>query len=202
MTNESIYIWGDGHRSHVNCCTKTGYDARPFDTIEQHDQHLIDAVEALPDGCTLIDGGDISMGGKNKVFINTNNYFKQIQKKRINLICLYGNNDNHIQHFLDNQMYDSTTIDGIMFYESYRWKYKGRNFFASHYPYEIWDGSDHGTIHTHFHSHHELPTSEKILRFCLSCNLFDCKPVLLDDIIGYADEKIKKYGDAVYVNRH
>lgn len=199
--DKQIYVWSDVHMRHANILQ---YDNRPFKTLAEHDRHMMRMVECLPDNCTLIDFGDFSMGGKTAVLENFTNYINLLYRKNINLIYCFGNHCNHLKKYLEDAGIQANwvTTKGVKFVDTYYFKYKDRNFVASHHPYEIWPGCDEGSIHLHGHTHKEMATSEKTLRFCMSANVIGYRPMLLDDIIVLADKKIAQYGDEAIVKRH
>lgn len=98
---------------------------RPFETIEEHDNHLISQINhmVLPDD-TLFVLGDFG----------DNEALSKIGCKEVHLIR--GNHDESPIGF--------TTINDTMF---------ANGFWLSHYPHRFWPKSHYGSIHLFGHTH-------------------------------------------------
>lgn len=193
---DNIFVWGDQHRSHQNILA---FDNRPFTTIEDHDRHLINEVEKLPNDSTLIDLGDFSLGGRRKCEDNFNQYIQQLHGKNISLVYLFGNHDHCIRNLIK---YDKYKFPNVSFRDNYTLYVNKQRFVFYHYPVDYWEDSDTGSIMVHGHVHKELTENESMLRFCCSANIINYKPISLNEVLKMAGIKREKYGEAVYRKRH
>lgn len=151
---------------------------RNFDTLEEHDQTLVDNInKCAKENDTIYFLGDFSFGGIDQIW----NFRKQLNCKNIHLI--FGNHDQHIgsnkQIVVDPERF--CEISGYQ-PDPYK-KYQGKSYvnvseiFAStryylhshicgqdmvlcHFAFRVWDKSHHGTWNLYGHSHGTLEDYE------------------------------------------
>lgn len=134
----NFYFSSDLHLSHANILK---YDPRPFKTIYEHDQAIINNINATCEPESLLFLlGDISMG-KDMDYID--GLLNQIQCQTV---LIKGNHDKHLKqsflnkHFIDDRDYlELRTSAG--------------KFILSHFPFYSWDGSHRGNVHLFGHVH-------------------------------------------------
>lgn len=188
----NIFFSSDFHYNHKNIvrgCTnweidKNGQKCRNFDTLEEHDQTLVDNInKTIKENDILYFLGDWSFNGISNIWI----FRKQIKCKTIHLI--FGNHDHHIvnDRVLPNCIYDSAKTRGLIIdgdiktqkeddYSHYEYttnEVRARELFTSvdyykeitidkqkiilfHFAQRVWNKSHHGAIHLYGHSHNTI----------------------------------------------
>lgn len=158
-----VFLSSDTHISHLNIMK---YCNRPFSSIEEHDDTLINNWNA-----TVSKHDDIYFLGDfcfSKDRENTKKIFNKLQG---NKYCLKGNHDRN----------DVLQLPWAFIKDTYMLKYKDFLFWLSHYPHRSWPNSFHGSFHCYGHCHGSMPNYGKSCDVGVDC--WNYKPVLIDDII-------------------
>lgn len=167
----NIFFTSDTHYGHSNIVkgttrwdlngqTRGNRSVRDFDTLEEHDQAIVDGINSfVGENDILYHLGDWSFAGLDNIF----KFREQLKVKTIHL-C-FGNYDHHIR----NNKVRSGTLAEIESFKKLSTKelftstqdtinvsIKGKRFFMSHYAHRIWDKSHHGVCHLYGHSHSSL----------------------------------------------
>jgi len=175
----NFYFSSDWHLAHKNILE---YDERPFNTIQQHDQAIINNVNKVCEPTSLLFIlGDLSMG-KDINYIES--LLNQIQCK---MVLIKGNHDKHLKdsflksHFIDVRDYLELKSS------------KGK-FILSHFPFYSWDGSHRGTPHLYGHIHkNKANLNGKHFNVGI-CNSQSYSPFSLEDILKVTDkQELGKY---------
>ncbi len=181
----NIWFTSDTHFGHKNIVLATSSwpdreeKCRRFDSLEEHDQTLIDNINKLvkPDHI-LYHMGDWSFGGHE----NIKKYRSKINCKNIHLIL--GNHDQHIEP--KDSPYRGC-FSSIKHVNSFSLRLEGNftktKFFMSHYSHQVWPNSHHGSIHLFGHSHGTLLGIGKSMDVGVDTNNF--YPYHLDEIMFY-----------------
>lgn len=175
-----IYFTSDLHLNHQNIIH---LQDRPFDTVEEMNQILIDNINARvrPED-TLYLLGDISFRGNVE---SANAHIKKINCK--NLYYIKGNHD---------RQYDETLFKGIYDIAEIRETVGGEKHIIvlCHYPMLEWNHYYRGAIHLHGHIH-SLPgeynqrnKDEGIRRYDVGVDANDYMPVSLQEILAFMKE--------------
>lgn len=186
----NVWFTSDTHFGHANIVRGTSkwgdsdggvhgkQRTRNFDTLEEHDETLIDNINKLVlPGDTLYHLGDWSFGGLE----NVGKFRRKLNCKNIHLI--YGNHDHHIERnrtvpnlrlvtpFSDTLEFgkprgglhddDISTRDLFSSCKYYfTGKICGQSIVTSHYAMRTWDKGHHGTWMLFGHSHGTLSDYE------------------------------------------
>ncbi len=193
----SLFFTADTHFGHTNLTRagRTPEKARPFDTVEEHDDYLVrqwNAVVRPHD--TVYHLGDVcwGRGGVEK--------FKILERLNGNIHLIRGNHDRDIKghgnlhrcRWILGQ--DVVNRPGDRFetiQDLFTLKHNGRKIVLCHYPLTEWDSSFHGSIHLHGHCHHNLPQDPDRLRQDIGVDGWDWTPVSVEAVFTLMDEKAK-----------
>lgn len=167
----NTWITSDTHYSHKNLIRGVSNwedksKCRPFDTIEEHNQMLVDNINACAkEGDKLYLLGDVSFGGLSQLW----NFIKQLHCTDIELV--YGNHDLHIlrDKTLPNVFRDTNweftensedAVDKVTAQELFssvqhykEIKHAGIRICAFHYPIGSWNKIGYGAINLFGHCH-------------------------------------------------
>jgi len=161
------YVIGDTHFNHHNII---GYCNRPFNTIDEMNEHMITEWNKIVQPTDIVYHlGDFGF------FRNVEDILHIRKQLKGNIFLCKGNHDRKAivnkGGFSDLQL-------------AYVLKYKDIKFFLSHYPMMEWEGD--ALIHGHIHNNY---LTDMPLAFNVSVEVTDYKPVPLDDIVV----KVKEY---------
>lgn len=170
--NQNVWFSSDFHYGHSSIVrgeskweNKRG--CRDFDTLKEHDETLINNINAVvKENDILFFLGDWSFGGfkDNEAFENVYLFRSKLKCKNIHFIL--GNHD----HIIDDNKGDKDGVKPRDLFKSVS-QYKeiriiddlngdGKalkyNFFLCHYAMRVWNKSHHGAIHLYGHSHNTL----------------------------------------------
>jgi len=132
---------------------------RPFDTLEEHDDTLVNNINACVNkNDTLWHMGDWSFGGIRSVL----EFRERLNCKNIIIVC--GNHDHHIRNNRAIPIGDPQDVkEGIRAHtlftkvREYRMvKIQDQPIVMSHYAMRVWEGSHKGFWMLHGHSHGSL----------------------------------------------
>ncbi len=125
----NVFVTGDQHFGHKNIIR---YGSRPYNSVEEMDNALIGAWNNIvTKNDIVLHLGDFSFG-KPQLYLERLNY------KQIYLVV--GNHDKKLKHF----DFVCDKLDIVL----------GKIIIVcSHYPFESWDRSHHGSYHLHAHCH-------------------------------------------------
>lgn len=179
-----IYFCSDTHLGHFNICR---YCDRPFDTIEEHDETLVNNWNTVVDKKdTVYHLGDLaflrgrnktkkladlcnSLNGKKYLILGNHDREKQIVKAGIDFEILGHYYDLTIQ---DPEMGKTSVV-------------------LCHYPIERWNKKHFGSIHLHGHSHNTLK-SEGVARMDVGVDAHEYFPISFEEIkIRFTQELMK-----------
>jgi calcineurin-like phosphoesterase family protein len=161
-----IFFTADTHYGHTNVIR---HDTRPFKTIQEHDETLIDnwnkTVGATDEVWHL---GDFAF--RNELPID---YYTKKLNGRINFIR--GNHDDkgawkHPHLFVSMQ-------------EAAYIKRFGVSFYLLHYACRTWRSSHRGTYHLYGHSHGKLPPWGRSMD--VGVNVCQYRPVSMEEVIEF-----------------
>lgn len=132
----ATYFTADTHFGHPHVLD---FCKRPFETIEQHDQHLIDML-------------NIHVGRKDRLIIAGDFCHKDPQKYRMRInvkeiILVYGNHDKRSWGQIFSRAVETLEV-----------KTSAHPIWVSHYPHAYWPGSHkgHGHVYGHVHDYREI----------------------------------------------
>lgn len=143
-----IWFISDTHYHHQNIVwglsnweDKSG--CRPFDEHWQHDDWLVDMINAkVHRHDTLWHLGDWSFGGKSRI----KEFRDRINCEKVHIVL--GNHDHHIQRdpFIGHGLFASVQPYAEL-------AFPGQSVVLCHYPIESWNSMERGTKHLHGHVH-------------------------------------------------
>lgn len=164
----------DDHIGHLNILR---YDARPFSTIEEHDEALINNHNAL------VNKNDIVWFLGDVLFVRdkTDDALTAIIKRfNGHKHLILGNHDNRFRgHRFGFGFGSIQDVKDLSI--------NGQRIFLSHYSHRVWPGKNKGAAMLYGHSHGNLP-EDGSLSFDVGVNSWDYKPVSLEQV----QEKIRK----------
>jgi len=131
------FVTSDTHFGHERVLD---FDERPFETIEEHDQKLIEYWnQVVGPGDTVFHLGDFALYKDPAQGLET--------ARQLNgaIILVRGNHDTSARC--------KALSERIKVVDYLEIKYNKRRFVLCHYPIEVWRGMEHGSIHLHGHCH-------------------------------------------------
>lgn len=138
------YFTGDFHIGHLNCIR---FDSRPFSSIEEHDQGLIDNYNSIvSDKDTVYILGDSVL---RKEFI------PRLKQLKGHIKYITGNHDR--KFIKDYYKYFDSVLDYMEI------KIDKIHINLSHYAFEVWNKGHYGSFMLHAHSHSKLDVRNKEL---------------------------------------
>lgn len=161
----NIYFTSDTHFGHKNILS---YCNRPFLTIEEHDQAIIENWNSVVKSNDVVYHlGDVGWSTHSLACVNK-------LKGKIHLIR--GNHDS-------NKIANHTRWLSVK--EVFMLNYNKQSFFLSHYAHRTWNSMNRGVMHLYGHSHGNLPGHCRSLDVGVDC--WNFTPVHMDIIV----EKLK-----------
>jgi calcineurin-like phosphoesterase family protein len=156
-----IWLTADTHFGHFNIIK---YCNRPFTTIEEHDQSLVENWNLLVKSKdTVYHLGDLGM---------SDTVLRILPKLKGNIHLIKGNHD-------QSKVWTDKRFRFVK--DTHMIKYQGISFWMAHYAHRTWPKMARGCIHTYGHSHGNLPGYLRSLD--VGVDLWDYAPVDLDTII-------------------
>lgn len=172
----NFYFVSDLHLSHKNILK---YDNRPFNSIEEHDQSIINNINSTCEETSLLFIlGDVSM-------TSDMNYLRKLFKQiKCKVVLVKGNHDSHLKDCFLKE----TFID-VKDYLELKTKQAGK-LILSHYPFYSWNGSHRGNIHLYGHLHTtKLALNGKSFNVGV-CNSSTYSPFSLNQIISVTNKQL------------
>lgn len=170
VTYDNLYFTSDLHFKHQNILK---YDSRKFNTIEEHDNALIDGIlRTVKPTDLLFILGDITLS---KDLDYLNHLFSKIS--HIRKVLIVGNHDKHLLHtdFIKNNF--------IAYFDYLEFKHNKKLIVMSHYPFYSWNSSSRGSLHVYGHTHTSKPVlSAKAFNVGV-CNSLTYTPFSYEEII-------------------
>ncbi len=174
----NIFYTGDYHFFHRKILE---YDKRPFATIEEHNETIIQNHNSVVKPNDIVYYGGDFIFGTDQQFLDT---FKRLNGK---FHVTFGNHDKIARRnkhlFKSSQDYLEMNINGQF-------------IVMCHYAFRVWNRSHHGSWNIFFHSHQNLPPIGKQLD--AGINGHNYFPWHFDEIKTYMDsrsqEKVDHHG--------
>lgn len=184
-----IYYTSDLHFGHSNIIK---YEHRPFTDVQDMTNKLIENWNSVvKDNDTVYILGDFAFNGSASSVDDINNIVFKLKGEKHLII---GNHDQFInkQHFKPLLWKEITPYKRIKdTYIDELGEKHNRIVCLFHYPIEHWDMQMYGSIHLHGHLHSKPTRLYQENRYNVGCDLWDYKPVTLQQII----EKYTIYED-------
>ena len=189
-----VWMTGDNHWNHVNVIK---YCNRPFDTVEEMDEALINnwnSVVGKHD--TVYHLGDMAFVKKQSDLENI------ISRLNGHIHWIFGNHDkSHVKKAKGITWRGDYKEIKYSFHDD-NGEFKKYKIILSHFPMVTWDRCHSGSIHAHGHCHGSLQTMDeyvfnmtgerfkfpKPLRFDVGVDCWNYKPVNILEIIKLAEE--------------
>lgn len=183
---DMLWFTSDHHFGHANCIK---YCNRPFSSIEEMDQALIDRWnEIVGPKDTVWHLGDFTLG----TWGIADKYLKQLQGN----IQILGSLFHHDRRWIPNPGDRLKTKTGWLYVrqcvEAIEYDLAGYGpencaIILCHYPFAVWDRKHYGSWHLHGHSHGKYKGEGKILDVGVDCHNF--YPVSLEQVREIMDGK-------------
>ena len=159
------FFTSDYHLSHTNVIK---YDNRPFSSIEEMNEFIIDRQNTLVDDKdNFYFLGDFCFNHREAEY-----WIKQLKG---NLFFIKGNHDNKDMIRLYKKY-------GTFLGEQTKIKIENQDIVLNHYAMRVWNKSHHGAWQLYGHSHGSLPDDPNALSFDVGCMLFDYEPLEFEDV--------------------
>lgn len=169
------YYIADQHFGHDNIIE---YDNRPFDSVEEMDQYMIDAHNSV-----VTDDDDVFFVG-DFAYWNEKPHTWYLERLKGKKHLVLGNHDVKL-------MRDSVSLDYFKTVDKMRFIKDGNEeVVLCHYPMLKWFGSRDGHYHIHGHNHTRIDESSDILKnmdraLNAGAPIIDYKPRTLEQLIEY-----------------
>lgn len=176
----STWFISDTHFSHTNIIK---YCERPFETIKEHDEQLIENWNSVvKKGDTVYHLGDFGFlpGASNIDYIS-----KVAAKLSGKIILIKGNHDSHVDKI--------SRFEKVKDYHVI--SHNKQKFILSHYPMRSWQFMNHGAIHLFGHCHANMPPLYKsfdigidyIAKYILrNLSKESYRPISMNEVVEYA----------------
>jgi calcineurin-like phosphoesterase family protein len=151
---------------HSNLIIK--HHCRPFDTIEEHDETLIQNYNSM------IKSNDIVYCLGDFAWKDPKKYLQRLSGC---WILILGNHDSK----------DVYTAGFQFVKDTYFTKINDQYIYMSHYAHRVWNRSHYGSIHTYGHSHGQLEGIGKSMDVGVDCNNY--YPFSFEQIIAKLKDK-------------
>jgi calcineurin-like phosphoesterase family protein len=163
-----IYFSSDHHLGHANII---GYTGRPFKTIKEMDDALIENWnQKVKLGDTVYHIGDFALVRTPQEVMN---YVRRLNGQ-IHLI--YGNHD----RFVKQKRPDNYGFAEITPYKEIR--VGEQKIVLCHYAFKTWRGSHRGTWNLHGHSHGSLPRDFTQKQFDVGVDCWNYFPISYEEV--------------------
>lgn len=160
----TIWVTSDTHFGHGNIIK---YCKRPFTSIEEMDAKLIKNWN------TTIRMDDLVYHLGDFAFGSQRFHAETFDKLNGNKVLIAGNHDHHARKLGWMSIHDYMEIN-----------YEGSPLTLCHYPFAVWNGSHHGAVNLHGHSHGTYPASGHQLDVGVDCHAY--KPLAISEAIRLA----------------
>lgn len=171
----NTFFSSDYHFYHNNIIR---YQSRPFDSVEEMNQGLIDnnnSVVGKKD--TLYIVGDIAIGATP---LEIANILNQMNGRKILIV------GNHDIPFLKHADFTSCFAE---IHHLLSIKLNKQYIQLCHYPLEIWDRAHYGSFMLHGHSHGNLPDNPNKLRIDVGVDAQNYMPLSFEDVQSIMEKK-------------
>lgn len=163
-----VWFSSDFHLGHKNVIR---FDNRPFTTIEEMDDAIINNINALvKEDDHFFYLGDFTFYNDPK---KINSLLDRIVCK--NIYYIKGNHDKALYKYDITKRFKWTRELTEIYVEESDGKRQG--IVLCHYAMRVWDKSHHGTWHLYGHSHGSLPDDPNSLSFDIGCNCWSYEPI-------------------------
>jgi calcineurin-like phosphoesterase family protein len=184
-----IHFTSDTHWGHKNIIQ---YSNRPFSSVEEMDEVLIDNWNAVvkPED-TVYHLGDFA-------FLPYDQLKKVARRLNGTKHFVMGNHDKEIGKN-KRDLIGSGTFASIQDYCQV--KHDGKLICLFHYGQRVWNKSHHGSIHLYGHSHGSLPPHGRSVDVGVDCKEItaEYRPVSVDEVVQYMStrqfEAVDHHGD-------
>lgn len=163
------YITSDLHLDHKNAIN---FNSRPFSTLEEMQDKLIEEINALPEGSTLYILGDVVVA-KSKARV-----LPILERIKTKVIVVLGNHDEHT-----TKIYDLLGIEYVPYLSIH---HDNRRIVMCHYPMQEWHNGHIGSLHFYGHVHGMFDNHGKSLDVTWDKHN---RILRLDEAMEMADEK-------------
>lgn len=169
-----IFFTADTHFNHKNIIK---YCNRPFESVEGMNLHMIDRWNSVVGQTdTVYHLGDFGF------FKNSEDVHNMLINLNGNIVLVVGNHD-------DKKVTKSLGWDKIIDgFAEFRFPYdcgndatESQKVVLCHYPMQVWNGSNFGSLMLHGHCHGTLESSKN--RVDVGVDRWDFAPVTLDQIL-------------------
>ena len=175
------YYTSDLHFGHQKIIE---YENRPFVSVEEMDEHLIQKWNAkVKKGDEVYIVGDFGfVKGK-----RANDILRRLNGRKY---LIKGNHDNY---FLNDKEFDKSNFVWVKDYASI--KDGDTAICMFHYPIAVWDRQHHGALHFYGHVHSNKDGHHPLLfelgdnAFNVGCDVYNYEPMSLDELIKKNMEK-------------
>jgi calcineurin-like phosphoesterase family protein len=177
-----IFFTSDTHFGHFNIIR---HDGRPFSSIQEHDDALIDRWNAV-------------VGSKDQVYHLGDFFFRcsikhaagVLHKLNGRIFALQGNHDGKTLKKL--QAFSAEKITYMGAYHELKYD-KKMPVILCHYPIQSWNRMSHGSWHLHGHSHGKLKeTPDWFMRLDVGSPCHDYTPISIERVAELMEPRAKK----------
>lgn len=173
-----IYFTSDHHFGHKNIIK---YCNRPFSSVEEMDSIMIERWnQVVKPNDMVYHLGDFTLNNRDKAI----EYFSKLNGK----VYIVKNPSHHDKNWIKFNSFSYTTItttnvmSSVMYIDPITTiRYGIKTIVMCHFPMLEWEGSHHGSIHFHGHSHGNIPNRENFIDVGVDC--WNYYPITFEQIM-------------------
>lgn len=169
---DKIFVSSDWHwNHHKGAAQQFIVEARGFKTIQEHNQNILNCIDAVPDDSMLIYLGDAALNSTDQEIYQL---LKKVNDKFKKVIWIYGNHRHGEYRVLNDYKKDFPNIEAHFYLEV---NIGGKLVCLHHFPAAVWNSCHHNSFSLVGHSHGSYPPSrpDNFEQKQLDCGL-DCAP--------------------------
>jgi calcineurin-like phosphoesterase family protein len=165
----TIFAISDTHIGHKNVLK---YSGRPFKTIEEHDEALVNNWNGVVgDSDCVYHLGDVGL-------CEVDYLARVLKRLKGNIFLIKGNHDDNIEKYPQLK----SRFVWIKDLHFLKLREEKQAIMLCHYAMKTWRNSHHGSWHLYGHSHGTLPEDQKSLSFDVGVDCWGYTPVSLEQI--------------------
>ena len=165
------YFSSDFHIGHTRVMIG---DRTPFATIMEHDETIIERVNALGPKARLFFLGDMTLKSGRQYLIDL------IARFKVELHMIWGNHDDALRKLYTGHPEFFPNIKSA--HDVLYLRINKQKIFLSHYSHRSWRSQHHGSWHLFGHSHGKLDSKPYGMSFDVGLNSHEYRPISFERV--------------------